>query len=276
MRIGYFRGVCEAVLLGAACMTAVAQTSVAGEYVCASIGSRPCDTSTELQLTENGNWRWGRYSGTYSGARGSLAFDGLGGPATWGPAAAGRDTLTFGSRDQRVVWQKPSPGGRAGAGLAPGVYFCRTAPGGCQTAKGIEIAADGTWSWGASGGSYSIVGGRVVFHGPQVSSWGPAEVGDRKLIFRSPSGDSEWIASSASPAGRPVGDPSSFDLGCPMQPFDRQRAMSSVQDASAPGASSATKAAAHQQLANFCRKAGDVNRAEQETLKAQYWMSGGY
>ena len=83
------------------------------------------------------------------------------------------------------------------------------------------------------------------------------------------------MASSGSPARRPAGDPNSFDLGCRMQPFDRQRVMSSVQDASAPGASNATKAAAHQQLANFCRKAGDVNRAEQETLKAQYWKSGG-
>ena len=204
MRLGYFIGMRAAVLLGAACMTAIAQTSVAGEYTCASIGSRPCDTNTEMQLTENGNWRWGRYSGTYSVARGSIVFDGVGGPATWGPAEAGRDTLTFGPRDQRAVWQKPSPGGPAGAGLAPGVYFCRTAPGGCQTAKGIEIAADGTWSWGASGGSYAVVGGRVVFHGPQVSSWGPAEVGDRKLIFRSESGDSEWPHLGALPDVQPA------------------------------------------------------------------------
>lgn len=58
-------------------------------------------------------------------------------------------------------------------------------------------------------------------------------------------------------------------------PFDRQRVMSFIQDATAPGASNQTKAAAHQQLADFCRKVGDAARAEQESQKAQYWRRSG-
>lgn len=193
MRIRRFRAAQLLVIASTACMSQVPskkQTSeIAGEYVCVSMGSRPCDSSTELQLTGNGNWRWGRYAGTYKPDGDSLTFDGVGGLATWGPATFGRGTLTFLSGGQKVVWRKPSGSGTA----APGVYYCKTAPGGCQTAKGIEIASDGTWSWGASGGSYSVVAGRVLFRGPQVPDWGPADIGDRKLIFHSRSGDSEWV-----------------------------------------------------------------------------------
>jgi len=164
--------------------------SVAGEYVCASIGSRPCDTSTEVQLGANGNWRWGRYNGTYTISGGTMSFDGVGGPATWGNASIAPDSLTFLSGNSKVVWRKPSSA--ATAGLAAGMYYCQTAPGGCQTAKAIEIADDGTWSWGGSGGSYSVTGGRIIFHGPQLSGWGPADISGKKLVFHSRSGDSEW------------------------------------------------------------------------------------
>jgi hypothetical protein len=273
MRIRDLRWPRVVLLLGITCTAAVTQNrSLAGEYVCVSMGSRPCDSSTELQLMENGNWRWGRYAGTYTVARASVTFDGIGGLATWGPAAIGPGTLSFISGDQEVVWRKPSSGN---ASLAPGVYHCRTAPGGCQTAKGIEIASDGSWSWGASGGSYSVVGGRVVFRGPQLSSWGPVDIGDHKLIFHSQYGDSEWSTAGASSVNRAAVDPNTFEFSCPLQPFDRQRVMSTIEQALAPGASNLTKAAAHQQLADFCRRAGDAKRAEPESLKAQYWKNGG-
>jgi hypothetical protein len=262
-------------LLGIGWAAAVGQKrDLAGQYICVSTGSGPCATGTELQLTENGNWRWGRYSGTFTSARGYITFDGIGGLAAWGPAAIGPATLTFTSRQQKVVWRKPSSG-NGNAGLAPGAYYCTTAPGGCQTGKGIEIAADGTWSWGASGGSYSIVGGRAIFRGPQLPDWGPADIGDRKLVFHSRHGDSEWSASGAGSVKRAAVDPNTFELACPLRPFDRQRLMATIEDTLAPGASDLTKAAAHQQLADFCRRAGDAGRAEQESLKAQYWKNGG-
>ena len=245
---------------------------LAGQYVCASIGAGPCDTSTPVQLTDNGNWRWGRYAGAYTVGGGSVTFDGVGGLATWGPAALGPGTLTFVSGDDKVVWRKVTTGN---AGLAPGVYYCATAPGGCQTAQGIEIVSGGTWSWGASGGSYSVVGGRVIFHGPQLPGWGPAEIGDHRLIFHSREGDSEWSASAAIPVNHTRFDPNTFELSCPLTAFDRQRVMSTIEAALAPGATNLSRAAAHQQLADFCRKAGDVKRAEQERLKAQYWKNGG-
>jgi hypothetical protein len=274
MRIQNFRCLCTLLVLGGACAAAVPENrALAGEYVCVSMGSRPCDSSTELQLTENGNWRWGRYSGMYTASRGSVTFDGVGGLATWGPAEAGGASLTFLSGSQKVVWRKLSA---ETAGLQPGVYYCRTAPGGCQTVTGIEIASDGTWSWGASGGSYSVAGGRVIFHGPQVGGWGPADIGNRKVVFHSREGDSEWNAEPAvGPAQRAQLDPGSFNLECPLQPFDRQRVMSTIQDALASGASNLTKANAHQQLADFCRKSGDSKRAEEESSKAQYWKNGG-
>src|ERR1051326_9597045 len=92
------------VLAAALAVAAPENRNLAGEYVCVSMGSRPCDSSTELQLTENGNWRWGRYSGMYTVSRGSVTFDGVGGLATWGPAEAGAASLTFMSGGQSVVW----------------------------------------------------------------------------------------------------------------------------------------------------------------------------
>lgn len=274
MRIQDFRGLCTLLVLSAVFAAAAPENrDLAGEYVCASMGSRPCDSSTELQLTENGNWRWGRYSGTYTSYRGSVTFDGVGGLATWGPAEAGSAALTFLSGGQEVVWRKLSAGT---AGLTPGMYYCRTAPGGCKTAKGIEVAPDGTWSWGASGGSYSIAGGRAIFHGPQVGGWGPADIGDHKVVFHSREGDSEWSAEPPRGIARRAHlDPGSFDLACPLAPFDRQRVMSTIQEAIAPAASDLTKANAHQQLADLCRKSGDSQRAEEESSKAQYWRNGG-
>lgn len=262
--------------------------SVAGVYACVSMGSRPCDTSTELQLSPNGNWRWGRYNGTFTISGDTMTFDGVGGLATWGPASIRPDALAFGSGGSRVVWHKPSSS--AAADLAAGTYYCRTAPGGCQTAKGIEIAADGTWSWGSSGGSYSVVGSRVLFQGPQLSGWGPADISGNKLVFDSSDGASEWSLSKVSepngtalssegslavPGDKLTFDPNAFDLGCPLSPFDRQRVQDNIEDARAGGASNRTKALAHDQLAEMCRKVGDLKRAEQESLKAEYWRTRG-
>lgn len=274
MRVQTFRWLCALFVLAAAWAADVAENrALAGAYVCVSMGSRPCDSSTELQLTENGNWRWGRYAGMYTASGGSVTFEGVGGLATWGPAEIGAASLTFGSGGQAVVWRKLS--GKT-TGLTPGLYYCRTAPGGCQTAKGIEIASDGTWSWGASGGSYSVAGGRVIFHGPQAGGWGPADIGDHKIAFHSREGESEWSTEPpASSVQRARLDPNSFNLKCSIQPFDRQRVMSTIEDALASGASNLTKANAHQQLAEFCRKAGDLKRAQEESSKAQYWKNGG-
>src|SRR5260370_20419174 len=109
MKIWDFRWPRMVLLLVITYAAAVAQNrSLAGEYVCVLMGSRPCDSGTQLQLTDNGNWRWGRYAGTYTAAGASVTFDGIGGLARWGPAAIGPGTLSFISGNQEVVvWQKP-------------------------------------------------------------------------------------------------------------------------------------------------------------------------
>jgi hypothetical protein len=163
--------------------------SVSGEYVCRSMGSRPCDTQTAISLHDDGKWGWRYFSGQYQVAEGRVTFRGVG-LGSWGPAVIGPDTLTFMSGGQKVVFQKPS--------LAPlslaGSYVCASAPGGCQTRKAIEIESDGTWSWGAQHGSYSILGGQVKFDGLSSgpAGWGLANFSNGVLIFRSRDGSSEW------------------------------------------------------------------------------------
>jgi len=59
-----------------------------------------------------------------------------------------------------------------------------------------------TYNWGAGGGSYTVVGGQVQFSGPSMgpSAWGPAEIGDGVLIFRTENGGtSEWKLESRAP-----------------------------------------------------------------------------
>jgi hypothetical protein len=167
-------------------------SSVVGEYVCRSMGSRPCNTQTSLRLGENGVWGWAKYSGEYRVVNGRVTFSGVGGAATWGPAVIGPGTLSFASGQDTVVWQKPSPNVPSLAGI----YFCNTAPGGgpCNTKRPIEIRADGRWSWGSDGGSYRIVAGQVQFSGltSGPGGWGPADIGDGVLIFHDRYGSSEW------------------------------------------------------------------------------------
>jgi hypothetical protein len=163
--------------------------SVVGEYVCLSMGSRPCDTQKKILLRDNGTWRWSWWSGQYQVAGGQVTFEGTVGLGSWGPAVIGPDTLTFGS-DRKVVWQKPSSVPPSVAGT----YVCATAPGGCHTGHAIKIQSDGTWSWGPLHGYYSIVGGQVKFTGLSSgpAGWGFAEFSNGALIFRNSRGSSEW------------------------------------------------------------------------------------
>jgi hypothetical protein len=159
--------------------------SVAGEYACV----KSCSGGTALTLQDNGYWGWGKYTGQYQVKNGRVEFvNGNGGPVTWGSAAIGSDTLTFMSGGKAVVYQKSSGNSSQ---IALGRYYCRTAPGGCQTRFPIEIKEDGQWSWGSGGGSFTIVGGQVQFKGNSSGppGWGPAEIRNGALVF---SGPSEW------------------------------------------------------------------------------------
>lgn len=163
--------------------------SVSGEYVCRSMGSRPCDTQTTISLHDDGTWAWRYFSGRYQVAGGQVTFNGVG-LGAWGPAAIRLDTLTFTSGGQAVVFRKLSsaPPPRAGS------YICAIASGGCQTRQAIEIRSDGTWSWGAQHGSYSVLEGQVKFTGLSSgpAGWGLAHFSTGALIFRGGYGSSEW------------------------------------------------------------------------------------
>lgn len=165
------------------------KTAVTGEYVCRSMGSGPCDTQTTISLRDDGSWGWRFFSGEYRVAGGQVIFKGVG-LAAWGPAEIGPGTITFTSGGQPVVFQKPSltPPSLAGS------YVCATAPGGCQTRRAIAIQSDGTWSWGAQHGSYSIVGGQVRFTGLSSgpAGWGLANFSNGSLVFHTSDGPSEW------------------------------------------------------------------------------------
>lgn len=168
-----------------------AGAAVTGEYVCQSMGSHPCDTQTTISLHDDGTWGWRYFSGEYQVAEGRVTFRGVG-LGAWGPAAIGPGALTFTSGGQNVVFRKPTS---APPSLA-GSYVCATAPGGCQTRQAIEIQSDGTWSWGAQHGSFSIVGGQTKFTGLSSgpAGWGPASFRNGALIFRGSYGSSEWRA----------------------------------------------------------------------------------
>ncbi len=162
---------------------------VAGEYVCRSMGSRPCDTQTTIALHADGTWGWRYFSGRYQVAGGQVTFEGVG-LGSWGPAAIGPDTLTFTSGSEKVIYQKPA----VTPARLVGVYVCTTAPGGCQTRIAIEMRPDGTWSWGADGGTYSMTGTQVKLSGltSGPAGWGLCEIAHGALIFRAGNGVSEW------------------------------------------------------------------------------------
>lgn len=162
---------------------------VVGEYACRSMGSRPCDTQTTITLRADGTWGWRYFSGRYEALSGQVTFQGVG-LGSWGAAEIGPGTLTFTSGGQKVIFERP---GSAPSSL-PGSYRCAIAPGGCQTRMAIKIRSDGTWSWGAQGGSYSTVGNQVKFRGLSSgpAGWGLADIGPEALIFRTSHGASEW------------------------------------------------------------------------------------
>jgi hypothetical protein len=84
-------------------------SAVAGDYACESIGGkRGCMNS--IRLRANGYWGYVEYSGKYEVRNGRVIFvSGDGGPATWGSAIIGPDTLTIGN----VVYRRP-PASRHG------------------------------------------------------------------------------------------------------------------------------------------------------------------
>lgn len=167
-------------------------STIAGDYLCRSMGSGACDTQTTISLHEDGTWGWRYFSGEYRVSGGRVTFTGVG-LGSWGPAAIGPGTLTFASGGKSVVWAKA----RANASAVSGTFVCATAAGGgsCQTAHPIEMRADGTWSWGVQRGSYSVDGALVRFIGALTTgpaSWGEAEARGRSLIFHDSGGASEW------------------------------------------------------------------------------------
>ncbi|HEV2731336.1 MAG TPA: hypothetical protein VGV15_15000 [Terriglobales bacterium] len=191
--------------------TGWANNSVAGNYLCKSTKGRPCSTNTPLQLVSNGNWRWGRYNGTYTVDNGRIEFNGVGGPATWGGAAIGPDTMTFNDFGDNSVWQKPS----SAPPQISGVYYCSTAPGGCQTSHPLEIGADGTWQWGSGHGSYSVMGNQLRFSGTTwgPGGWGMADIGNGTLTFHDARGESVWTTRrTTGRAGDSAGEPDWAEL----------------------------------------------------------------
>ncbi len=168
----------------------LAANDVTGNYVCASMGGKPCDTQTQLRLLANGYWGFGKYSGQYQVNGGNVEFvNGSGGPVTWGPAKIGPNSLTF---EGDVVFQKPS----AQRAALAGTYRCQTAPGGCLTRNAIVLDGQGAWRWGAQGGSYAVLGDQIRFNGLSSgpAGWGPAAIGNGTLTFSTSSGSSTWVA----------------------------------------------------------------------------------
>ena len=278
-----------AVLLLGAEASLAGNGSIAGNYLCRSTQGNPCSTNTPLQLVSNGSWRWGRYNGTYTVGNGRIEFNGVGGPASWGGAAVGPDTLTFNDFGDNSVWQKPS----SAPPQISGVYFCSTAPGGCQTSHPLEIRADGTWAWGSGHGSYSVMGNQVRFSGITwgPGGWGMADIGPGTLTFHDARGASVW--STAGPKRGPMtqpssgsaqnftGDPREFDLsGFPPRPttFDEQRILAAIQSARDPRYSAnpaVFQEQGHRMLGQWYFNHGDQSRGMNEHAKALYWKNGG-
>lgn len=170
-------------------------SSVVGSYVCRSMGPTRCDTNSALNLLANGHWGWGGYAGLYQVSGNAVEFThGDGGPVTWGSALIGsKGTLVFsGGNGQLIVWQKPTVA--SSSSVRAGSYRCQTAPGGCLTHDPVVLDGNGAWTWGASGGSYDVVGSQVLFHGPTSGppGWGAADVGGGTLTWRTSSGSSTW------------------------------------------------------------------------------------
>ncbi len=166
--------------------------ALAGDYLCRSMGSGPCDTQTTISLHDDGTWGWRFFSGKYEiqGNRVTFRGPGLG---SWGPAVVGPNSLTFMNGASKVIWEKPS----AAPPALAGTYVCATAAGGgpCQTRYAVELRPDGTWSWGVQRGSYTILGGHIKFTGGLTtgpSAWGEADAESGALIFRSSYGPSVW------------------------------------------------------------------------------------
>jgi hypothetical protein len=180
-----------AALCLAAALPCAALSPVAGNYACRSIRSKPCDTNTPLQLVDNGVWRWGRYSGNFTVNEGHVQFTGVGGPASWGSAIIGLNTLTFDDFGDEGIWEKAE---LAPGRLSLGSYRCQSAPGGCQTRSALELHADNTFAWGSVKGYYSLIGGRLHFTGPVSgpAGWGAAEIGDGAILFHTQNSDSVW------------------------------------------------------------------------------------
>lgn len=188
---------CAGALLAGGATCPAAGYDVSGDYGCVSIGSQPCGASTDLRLQKNGYWGWGKYTGQYRQNGSQVEFtSGNGGPITWGPAdIMVPDQLGFDNGGQRVIYQKMALRATAGAAMpAAGSYRCATAPGGCQTNRPITIDGQGSWRWGAQGGSYALQGGKLKFNGltSGPAGWGPAQFNGGALIFGSGSEASEW------------------------------------------------------------------------------------
>ncbi len=83
---------------------------VAGEYVCVTGGTCPCQSDGHLTLAGDGRWYWGSHTGRWQADATRASFDGLGGAAALGPATIGAGTLTFNSGGHQVVCWQPRPG----------------------------------------------------------------------------------------------------------------------------------------------------------------------
>lgn len=150
--------------------------SVAGEYWCETYDDDPCVTDGAIVLTARGKWQFGRYNGGYTIEDGTVVWDGLGGPAAWGDASIVPGGLAF----TYTRWFRPLEGA---AEAAAGSYACAD----CTGKTPIILASDGTWSWGASGGSFVVFpDGRARFSGPSSGppGWGLATLGDGTLTWR--------------------------------------------------------------------------------------------
>ena len=172
-----FAGVVTLVLLtkgGVQGQSRAGSGSLAGSYFCYPT----CDSHTPIVLTENGNWRWGGYrAGTFKVTNGTVVFDGIGGPATWGPAALGPDSLTFTSEGPPVkqfVYRKPGPIPPE----LPGDYYNGRAT--------LQLRADAGWTsqLPPGNGGYIVWDGKVRFMGFRgPTEWGLAEIGNGSLTF---------------------------------------------------------------------------------------------
>jgi hypothetical protein len=196
--------------------------SLAGDYVCKSVRGNPCSTGHSIRLLADGGWAFDWYRGTYSVAGGKITFM----PKdsyihAWGTAIVGPGTITFNDFGDNAIWVKPSD---LSGVLAPGNYYCQTAPHGCLTRTPIQIQANGAFSWGAIKSSYSILGNQVRFGGLSEgpAGWGLANIGNGNISFRASDGSmSVWALTSGNPYASQYCDPRLPDYqqkGCTPRP----------------------------------------------------------